>query len=149
MNIPSRYDETSLIIAAENGHLKVCKLLIDAVASVSQKNNEGMSSMHWAVYNGHVKVCKLLIDAGASVSNKDKEGMSSMHLAAYSRHTEICKRLIQHDTDINEKGNDRGKTPLQWAELASHRGADVHDITEEEDFTSFIMAAQNGHLTVC
>ena len=59
---------TPLITASSFGKEKIAKVLIDAGADLSLKNNDGASSLHTAAFFGRVEIVQLLLDAGADKS---------------------------------------------------------------------------------
>ncbi|PVH90997.1 ankyrin, partial [Periconia macrospinosa] len=64
---------TPLLVAVENEHEGVVKLLLDkGGVSLESKNNEhGRTPLLWAARNGHEAVVKLLLDKGADLESKD------------------------------------------------------------------------------
>lgn len=63
---------TPLLLAAENDHLKVTKLLIEKGADVNSQDNEGNTPLHKAVYGAFDEIVHLLIEKGADVHIKSK-----------------------------------------------------------------------------
>ena len=59
---------TPLITASSFGKEKIAKVLIDAGADLSLKNNDGASALHTAAFFGRVEIVQLLLDAGADKS---------------------------------------------------------------------------------
>ena len=53
---------TPLDCAAINGHLEICRLIIDAVEDKNPSNGNGKTPLHWAAENGHAEVVKLMLD---------------------------------------------------------------------------------------
>jgi len=83
-------------MAAQNGHSYTCKLLIDAGASVNQKNNQGRTALHWAAYKGHKEICKLLLVHGGDVSVKNNYNETPLDEAKDGGHggnTDLCTML--------------------------------------------------------
>ena len=74
---------TPLHNAAYQGHVEVCKLLIEHKANISIANIEmGSYPIHVGVEQGHVEVCKLLLAQNADVNSKRKDGKAPLHVAA-------------------------------------------------------------------
>ena len=62
---------TCLQIATWNGHLAICRLLIDKVAQLEAKNRYSWTPLHYAADRGHVDIVRLLCDRGADVEARD------------------------------------------------------------------------------
>jgi hypothetical protein len=56
---------TCLMLAACNGHLDTCRLLIDKGADIEAKNRFSWTPLHYAARNGHREIVRLLCDRGA------------------------------------------------------------------------------------
>ena len=52
---------TPLHSAAENGHLRVCELIINKVSEKNPKDLQGWTPLHSAAQNGHLEVCELIL----------------------------------------------------------------------------------------
>jgi hypothetical protein len=78
VNVGSRFGMTALMYARG---LPVVKLLLNAGASVNDKDITGKTALYWATQRADPEVARALIEAGASVNAKDDKGMSALHLA--------------------------------------------------------------------
>ena len=63
-NFGEEYPAEPLLMAATNGHLEICNLLIQ---KTKEKNPTaisvgGTTTLHFAAQNGHLNVCKLIIE---------------------------------------------------------------------------------------
>jgi len=67
---------TPLITAASFGKNKIAKLLIDAGADLTAKNNDGATALHTAAFFCRVEVVQSLIDAKADKTAKNNFGMT-------------------------------------------------------------------------
>ncbi len=64
----SEYGATALALAADKGHAKVVKALLDHGAAVGATDSfYNSTAIAWAAYNGQVEVVSLLLAAGADV----------------------------------------------------------------------------------
>ncbi|XP_077997098.1 uncharacterized protein LOC144450368 [Glandiceps talaboti] len=86
--------KTSLHYGAENGHLDICKLLLEAGAQVNAANDLNQTSLHFGAMEGHFDSCKLLLEAGAQVNAADDENKTSLHYADKNQHLDIFKLLL-------------------------------------------------------
>lgn len=67
---------TPLIVASQNGHAAVARLLIEKGANPSACNNKGNSSLHYSITYGFEEVKTLLISQGADEFAVNKEGLT-------------------------------------------------------------------------
>lgn len=92
-------DRTPLSWAAENGHLKVVKLLLKKRVDINVKDKNGTTALHWAAGEGHKAVMLLLLQQkGADIEMKEDGDGTPQQKGA--------------DIEIKEKG---GGTPLARA----------------------------------
>ena len=114
---------TPLHLAAKNGHLSVCKLIVE---NVSDKNPTSQATQQWinqwtpfhlAAHNGHFSVCELLIDNISEKNPGDHTGWTPLHSAAQNGHFGVVK-LIMSNISARQVCNaiDKyGNTPLKLA----------------------------------
>lgn len=82
--------------AAINGHLKMCKWLINRGVNINIYDTYALSQ---TIYRGHYDVCKLLINHGVSI---DMNHIDNMLTNAISHgYYDICKLLIRYDVDLH------------------------------------------------
>ena len=109
------YGMTCLHAAADNGHLAICRLLIDKGAQVEAKNSHGWTPLHHAAYRGHIEIVRLLCDRGADVEACSYDGWRPLHRAAIWGHISVVKELIEErNAEINAR-TDNGRTALRIA----------------------------------
>lgn len=116
---------TPLHLAAANGALDVCKVLIDAGASM-MPNAFGNTPLHSATRAGALNVVEYLLNQGADPSAINNRGSTPLHLCSFlaSKTPEdtlfvlIATILIKHKVDINVQ-DVNGFTCLH---VASQRG---------------------------
>ena len=109
------YGMTCLHTAAWNGHLAICRLLIDKGAQLQANANAGGTPLHWAAQRGHVEIVRLLCDRGADVEARDNSGYRPLHDAAIYGHITVVKELIEErNAEINARINN-GRTALWYA----------------------------------
>ena len=109
------YEETCLMIAAINGHLAICRLLLDKGAQVEARNINGCTPLLLADWNGHYEIVRLLCDRGADVEARANDGWRPLHSAASFGHISVVKELIEErNAEINAR-TDGGRTALTVA----------------------------------
>ena len=71
-----------LHIAAEEGHLEVCEVLVAAGALRSETDEDGQTPLHVAVASGHVDIAELLtrMQPCPEICISDKFKMTPLHL---------------------------------------------------------------------
>ena len=120
-------------LAAYNGHMAVCDLIIKVHHSNILKYSDDLNLLeyrdrrypfYWAAVKGLFKVCILFIKQLKKKNPSNYGGCYSLlHWAAYNGHLEICEYIINNVKDKNPADLSLD-TPLHFA-------------------------AQNGHLEVC
>jgi len=117
------YGWTCLMAAAANGHLAICRLLLDKGALLEAKSIFHMTPLNLAATRGHIEIVRLLCDRGADVEAQDLFGTRPLHSAAWPGHISVVKELIEErNAEINERNNN-GETVLGLA-----RRSNKHDI---------------------
>ena len=94
-----------LIIAAENGHIDVCHLLIE---TGSLNESDLKSAFHSAARSGHLDVCKLISDNLTDKNPADPNGETPLHHAAKFGHLDVCRYIIGNAKDKNPQNNVEG-----------------------------------------
>jgi hypothetical protein len=109
------YRRTCLHTAAQNGHLAICRLLIDKGAQLEAKDVSDMTPLHWAAIRGHVEIVRLLCDRGADIEARCYDGLTPLHWASRNGHISVVKELIEErNAEINARFY-RGWTALRLA----------------------------------
>lgn len=72
------YSKTSLIWAAEDGHLAFVKCLLNQKANVAARDCFGMTALHYAAENGHLDCVESLVEAGSDVDARTDNSETPM-----------------------------------------------------------------------
>ncbi|KAH0562942.1 hypothetical protein GP486_002488 [Trichoglossum hirsutum] len=151
-NAKTKYGETPLHRASENGHGVVVKYLLSKGADVNALVGNEELSTHWAAKRGHCEVVRWLLEASCQVNAKDGHGWTMLHWAAKIGHGELAQLLIQNGADISA-GTVDDWTPLHIAvgggqesvvRLLLNAGADVNS-KSRGGASAMGWAASNGH----
>ncbi|KAL2831281.1 hypothetical protein BJY01DRAFT_226732 [Aspergillus pseudoustus] len=148
-------DRTLLSRAAETGHKRIAKLLLDQGADVEGKDAmTDRTPLSWAAAKGHKDVIRLLIENGASLESTNKYGGRTPLLwAVEAGHKSAAKILLDRGAGIEVKDSHTSRTPLTWAVAGGHsrviklllkRGADVESRDGLFGRTPLIWAAVEG-----
>ena len=152
---------TPLMIAAENGHTEIVRLLLDDGADVDATTGPGgpqaaltvpgVTALMRAAWNGHPEVARLLIERGADVNARESQGHTALMMAAKGGHTDTVGILLEHGADINAR-YPLGITALMYAaannyvetvRLLLDQGADVNANSALGE-TALIKALKHG-----
>lgn len=117
-----RERNTPLTWAAGNGHLAVCRFLVDEcgvdprAATGTRKHRR--EPMHWAARNGRVEVCAWLVgEHGADVDAPTENGTTPLHLAISQGKIDVVRWLVESGgCDIN-RCNGFGCNAAHWSGL--------------------------------
>lgn len=71
LNLRFNENQTSLHIAAEQGHLCIANWLLKNGAVTSVQNNTGATPLHIAVAEGNYKIAELLLNNNADINSRD------------------------------------------------------------------------------
>lgn len=80
---------TPLMIAAKNGNLDICQILIKMKADVNAKDKNGITPLLYAAEGGNLEICKLLLLNGANINDSDKKSEHVLIKVAKSKNANI------------------------------------------------------------
>ena len=108
------FNGTAIHMAAINGNLAMCRLILDMVHDKNPGTDNGLTPLHLAAANGHFEVCALFIEHISDKNPSDKYGMTPLHHAAMNDYLDICELIIGNVDDKNPPCRG-GYTPLHLA----------------------------------
>ena len=107
--------QTTVAVAAQNGHITILKLLIEHKADVNLASiKEAYTPVHKAVERNQQACVQVLLDAGANIHLADTWGNTAAHKAAQKNHVELLKILKASGANMSQQ-NVAGITPLSFA----------------------------------
>ncbi|CAK9111616.1 unnamed protein product [Durusdinium trenchii] len=142
-----------VFLAAENGHLEVVQLLLEAGADKDAADANGTTALHMAAVFEHLEIMELLLEAGADQDAANADGTTALYIAARGGHVEAVRLLLGAGARLDATD---GETPLYIAAQKGHlevvrllleAGADKDAATTNGE-TALYIAAQNGNLNV-
>ena len=68
---------------------------ISQTADISERDERGMTPLHYASSNGLINVVEFLVSKGADVNEKSEDGTSSLHIASLIGHLNIAEFLVK------------------------------------------------------
>ena len=100
-----KFGITPLHMAAQKGHLQVCKMIMEFLEVIKNPIDIlGETPLHLAAKNGHFETCKLFI-AHENVENPNPQdifGLTPLHLASDRGHLDICRFILECILEIEE-----------------------------------------------
>jgi ankyrin repeat protein len=108
------FRDIPLIIAAENNHVDVVRVLLEGGVNVERTNIFLRTALHYGAFYGYLDVCRLLLDRGAKVNPLDKWKFTPLHLAARNGHLSAVKLLVERGAEVRLK-NEEGQTASEVA----------------------------------
>lgn len=85
---------TPLHVAANEGHVLSCHILVQAGAELDTLDDEQNTPLMLSCIKGHTEVVRYLLQAGADMSLKGDDGMTCLHLATQSGHLEAAHVIL-------------------------------------------------------
>ena len=92
---------TPLIMAADNGHLEICEMLLKAGADPLAVREDGWNAMLFAAQNGKSEVVKMLLAYKQLIDSKNKVGATALMCAAEKGYLEICEVLLKVSAQVH------------------------------------------------
>ena len=158
INEVSKYDETPLQDACQQGHLNMARVLIGTYkADMTIQNKEGATALMLAIKRGHDNVAHALLeDYQCPVDIRDKHGDTVLHYACRANGIRSMKTLVQKYNAEKYLGNSGDKS-LQVSivarsgdvdkvrRLLKDSGCDVN-VTDNKNWTPLHYACTWGEL---
>ncbi|MFT7811579.1 serine/threonine-protein phosphatase 6 regulatory ankyrin repeat subunit B-like isoform X1 [Arapaima gigas] len=171
-------NSSPLHLAAAGGHAEVVKLLLEAGASTTEEDAEGMTVIHLAAKNGHTHLLEVLKGNISFKISSAKTGLTALHIAASFGQEDFVHELLTsvpatissmaptgscRDSLIRHRlPVESGYTPLHQAAQSGHEGlvrlllnypgvqadAQTDVVCLSQGSTPLHLAAQNGHVAV-
>jgi ankyrin repeat protein len=113
-----------LFWAAQEGHVEIVDLLLDAGANVNFTDPSGFTPLEQAVGESHLNVVERLLLRGADVSHRcaTDGGCTVLHTAAAYGHVDCIRLLLQFGANANTR-NDHRQTAYDKAVECAETGA--------------------------
>ena len=96
-NLADNDGSTPCHIAASEGNLELCRIIINNVNDKNPADNEGHKSLHQAVYNtSQLQICQLIIKNISDKNPANEDGVTPLHFAALYGLFETCKLIANN-----------------------------------------------------
>ena len=158
VSLKTKHGKNCLHIAASNGHLDLCKTLIDEINfDVNIADDEGCTALHGSAQSGNDELFGFIADKGTDVFLKIKGGQNCLHIAASKGHFNLCKALIEKLNFNVDMVDNKKWTVLHHAALNGSYELMKYFITKGTDallktkdgLNCIHIAASNGYLNLC
>ena len=96
-----------LEIAAMNGHLDVCKMIIYRVKGKNPVNDNAFKGapLHFAALNGNLDVCRLISAYIDKKNSTNSSGETPLHRAAHFGHVDVYRPMMAEVEEKNPADN--------------------------------------------
>ncbi|XP_033484469.1 ankyrin repeat and SAM domain-containing protein 1A isoform X1 [Epinephelus lanceolatus] len=108
INAKNNDNETPLHCAAQYGHSRVVRLLLEELTDPTMRNNKFETPLDLAALYGRLEVVKLLLSAHPNLLSCNTKKHTPLHLASRNGHLSVVEVLLDAGMDINyetEKGS--------------------------------------------
>lgn len=109
---------SALHIAAQKGHIRIVRVLLQHGVNCNQKDGEGLTPLIHSIISNHEDVLCSLIDHGAHIGQIDNQQRNAVHWAILQQREALLKVLLKNcssDQQVMEGRDLDGKTPLHTA----------------------------------
>jgi len=90
--------------------------------AVDERDNMGLTSLHWAARQGNEVSMQVLLKFGANPNAVDRNGLTALHWAASGGNRSCISRVLEAGADIRARNNDQ-HTAQEMADRNNNRGA--------------------------
>ena len=139
------YYTPPLCVAAESGHLEICKLLLTEGANINVQSRVGETALHKAIRQNdkkeksqHFEIVKYLIEKGANVNMPNNNKDTPLHI---TKSKDVAKLLLKNGAKTDVKNN-QGKNPKDLSK--KNKAHDVTKVITEHESEN--VARQNGQV---
>lgn len=88
VNVSDKYGTTPFMLACQNGHFDIVRLLIKDV-SFDACDNQGSTPIFHAIENNRADIVKFLVESGANTSVANKKGYTPLQVAQFHGFSDI------------------------------------------------------------
>lgn len=122
-------DSSPLSHAARNGHLEVCKLLLEAGANVLDVDDCYTTPLHFAMIEKHEDIVRLLLQP--SIEARGEDSTTILHwMAAAEASVEQLRRVLEAGCDPTIK-DDEDRLAWEWIAESSGNDCDTAILLRE------------------
>jgi hypothetical protein len=142
--------------AANEQLIGTLKLLLDANAPVDERDEKGLTALHYAAFVGNAEIVKALLQAKATVDVEHEKVGTPLSIAVAQQHPDVCRLLLLAGALSEIRSSASLVDPVMYGDLAAVKslldsGADpnsTEDIADIKGVTPLHIAAEMGHLEI-
>ena len=143
-----------LHFAAREGHLKLCKILIDQYKfDVHMATNDDWTVLHCSVKSGDFELFSYFLDKKVEIYCKTKNMENILHLSSQDGHFDICEFVLKHFTEDYKYNNSKMQYALNGKSYRSQIFYKFDTIflhaMDDKGNTYLHLAAEGNHAKVC
>jgi ankyrin repeat protein len=110
--------KTCLLLACENGRVKICSQLLENGLDPNVADNYGTTPLQCACSLSLYEMVRELVNTGADVNRPGFGGRYALHDIVGGADFDLLKLLLSQGAYINVSETQMGQTPLMWAAAA-------------------------------
>ncbi|XP_048257810.1 serine/threonine-protein phosphatase 6 regulatory ankyrin repeat subunit A-like [Haliotis rufescens] len=158
INVRGSCRRTPVMVAAENGHREIVKLLVDKGGDMSLVDEKNDNILHLACLCGQKEVVKYVLSQDiVDINGRGRQTTTPVMLAARNGHKEVVELLVKKGADLSLAYNTPGSNVLHLACFYGHvdvvkylLSQDTVDVNSRGRYkqTPMMRAAKNGHKEV-
>ena len=115
----TEYTSTPLHLAASQGYLEICRLLLERNADLHGRDNSGNTPLHLAASMGRLEIAHILLERDAEVNSQNDDGSTPFLRASASGSLDVAQLLLDHSANVHMQDKS-GNTPLHFAASGGH-----------------------------
>lgn len=158
----TKYKDTSLIIAADYGHIEVVKLLLNNNANITLQDTGGFTALIWAAVRNHENIVQYILGACTHIqgynNTQDKYGQTALTRASSKGFNNIVNILLNNkgvDINIVDIANESAlikaasQNHIKIVKYLLTKGSELNvNIKDKYGKTALIRAAHEGHYEI-
>ena len=117
-----------LMIASQNGHVQIVKLLLRNHASEDLQDSKGWSALMIAIENGKSRVVNVLLERGADIDLINEDGFTALVISIQNKRFHILKffkLLLQKGAQKDLQAKNGWSALMIASEIGHHKVVDV------------------------
>ena len=155
INLKTNNTKNCLHIAADYGHLNLCRMLIGKHnVDVELPNHKGWTALHYFAKRNSYELLEAVADMGMDINLKTNNTKNCLHIAADYRHLNLCMTLIsKHKVDVHLPDHGGWTAFHYFAKCSSYElvvdmGVDIN-LKTNNGKNCLHIAAHYGHFSLC
>jgi|SRR5438094_6800015 len=99
-----------LIKASEGNDIRRVTLLLEqGEVDIDAKNENGLTSLHFASWLGRLEIANLLLASGANIDAQTNKGNTPLHVACWNDRSQIVELLLRRGANVEIRNKEKFK----------------------------------------